>query len=179
MTIQSIMDEIAEHISHYLIPKFIDWNFGSEVYPEFHFGQLADASKDAIKELFTVVATAQSTQWTPEFIRELEKKLTDRFGLNVDYDAVDLREEEEKVKQAELEAAYFQQRGAGAEEEEPAAGPGGRPTGGFSPESAVVAAASGGAGLDLPDEFTNELVTFARAWYAMHELELPEFFDGE
>ena len=108
------MAEIAESWKKYLMPQYIDWNFGTGKYPVFRFGVISDATKDVIKELFTVVATAQSSKWTDEFIRELEKKLTDRLGLDVDYDEVKEREEAAKEEQARLTEAYYAQRGGGA-----------------------------------------------------------------
>lgn len=104
MAIESLMEEIAENITHYLMPKYIDWNFGTEVYPVFKFPPLADSSRDVIKDLLSVVATAQSTQLTPEMIREMEKKMVMRLGLEVDYDEVEEREAEEKAKAEEQEA---------------------------------------------------------------------------
>jgi hypothetical protein len=114
MALEGVMSEIAESLSHYLIPKYIDWNFKSERYPRFVFGQLVDSVRDTLKDLFMAVATAQSSMWTPEFIREVERKLVDRLGLNVDYEAVAKREEEEKAQQQALQAQYFQQQGGGA-----------------------------------------------------------------
>jgi len=119
MAIEAIMDEIAEAITHYLLPKYIDWNFKNGAYPVFKFPPLSDASRDVLKDLLTTVATAQSSQLTPEMIREMEKKMTLRLGLDVDYDAVDKREEEEKAKAEEQMAAFQQGGGAPGEEEAP------------------------------------------------------------
>jgi hypothetical protein len=122
MALEAIMSEIAESLSHHVIPQFIDYNFGSSVYPTFKFGVLSDSSKDTIKDLFTVIATAQTTQWTPEFIRELEKKLTDRLGLEVDYDEVEKREKEEAEaaeEQQRAEMALYEQQIAGQNPPQP------------------------------------------------------------
>lgn len=120
MSVEGIIGEVEEAITHYVMPKYIDWNFGTKKYPVLKFGALNDAHRDVIKELFNTIATAQMTQWTPEFIRELEKKLTDRLGLDVDYDEVEKREEEEQAKleeqqrrEAELMEQQFQGVGGG------------------------------------------------------------------
>lgn len=127
MALEALMAEIAESLSHFVAPKYIDWNFGSGLYPTYKFGTLADSTKDAIKELFQVVATAQSSLWTPEFIRQLEMKLTDRLGLEVDYDEVEKREQEEEAELEEQKrqemALYQQQFDQQQEEPPPAAGP--------------------------------------------------------
>lgn len=130
MTIESIITEIEESLSMYVMPKYIDWNFGTQKYPKLKFGALSDSNRDAIKELFTVIATAQTTMWTKEFIRELEKKLTDRYGLEVDYDAVEKREEEEAAEMEEQkrrEAQLFEQQFGS--QPQPGGPPGGGPGG--------------------------------------------------
>lgn len=118
MALETIMNEIADNLSYYLMPKYIDWNFGTQKYPEFRFGILSDSTKDVIKDLFSIIATAQSSQWTAEFIRELEKKLTERLGLEVDYEEVAAREEKEKAEQLAFQQQYYgaQQGGAVAGE---------------------------------------------------------------
>ena len=112
LMIESIMTEIADSWSTHLMPKYIDWNFGSKKYPVFRFGQLADAAKDAIKEIFEAVVIAGALNCTPEFVRELEKKLAARLGLDVDYDQIAKYEEEaaKAQQQAEQDAANQQQQ---------------------------------------------------------------------
>jgi hypothetical protein len=141
MLIESVMDEIAENLTHYHMPKYIDWNFGSKLYPVFTFGVLSDTTKNVIKELFTVIATAQATQWTPEFIREMEKKLADQLGLDIDYKAVEKREEQEKEEQAAFQQQYLASKGGPGDQDEE-----GGPTGQGKPfnEDAAIAAASAG-----------------------------------
>lgn len=135
MAIESVMEEIAESWSQYLMPKYIDWNFGSSKYPEFNFGVVADTTRDTIKELFTAVAVAQSSKWNEEFILELEKKLVDRLGLEVDYNKVDQRKEEEAAEQQRLEQEYFAQQNQGGGQFGQQQGP---------PEEAAASAIGGG-----------------------------------
>lgn len=103
MTVESIMHGIEENLTNYLMPKYIDWNFGGKNYPVFKFGQIADSARDVVKEMLVTIASAQSSQWTPEFIREMEKQMAARLGLEVDYDEVEKREEEEQKKVAKME----------------------------------------------------------------------------
>lgn len=103
----SIMDDIAALFTTYLMPKYIDWNFGTGVYPIFRFGALTDSARDAIKEIFQVVVTAGMLNSTPEFVRELEKKLATRLGLDINYEEIEKIEDEaaeEQAKAAEEQA---------------------------------------------------------------------------
>lgn len=107
MALESLMDDLAEHWSMYLMPKYIDWNFGSKVYPIFKFGQLSDGAKDTIKEIFNTIVTSSVLNSTPEFVRELEKKLATTLGLDIDYDEIEAQEQqaaEDEAQRAEDEA---------------------------------------------------------------------------
>jgi hypothetical protein len=103
MALESLMDDLAEHWSMYLMPKYIDWNFGSKRYPIFKFGQLSDAAKDTIKEIFTAVVSSSVLNSTPEFVRELEKKLAKSLDLDIDYEEIE--EQEQAAAQEEADAA--------------------------------------------------------------------------
>lgn len=108
MQLEALMDEIAESITHYVMPKYIDWNFGTEVYPVLKFPPINDGTKDVIKDMLVAVATATQSQITPEFILEMEKKMADRLGLDVDYEEVAKRKEEEAAKAEEQRKAQLQ-----------------------------------------------------------------------
>lgn len=99
MMLQTIMTEIASIINHYIIPRFIDWNFNSGKYPEFRWGPFTDDDKSAIQDVFTSLAGIQGGNFTPEFFRELEKKMSNQFGLEIDYETIE--REEEAAEQAE------------------------------------------------------------------------------
>jgi hypothetical protein len=154
MGLEAMMGEIAENLTHYLMPKYIDWNFNSGVYPQFKFGQLSDSSRDVVKELLNTIATAQATKWTPEFIRELEKTMAERLDFEIDYDEIEAREEEERKKLEEQQrqeqeqiSSFLQNRGGG----------GGTPFGGGppgeagAPEEAALTAASSGSAITAHD----------------------------
>lgn len=158
MQLESIMDEIASSLSTYMIPKYIDWNFGSGMYPKFKFGPLNDASKDVIKELLQSVATVQSSKWTDEFIRETEKTMAARLGLDIDYKEIEKADVEKKKiadAQQQFELAQIQQF-----MNRPKTPPGGAPPSGGTPaaapaaapaQKAALAAASSGMKLTLSD----------------------------
>jgi hypothetical protein len=99
MMLQTIMTEIASIINHYIIPRFIDWNFNSAKYPEFRWGPFTDDDKEAIQDVFTSLAGITGGNFTKEFFRELEKKVSDKFGLEIDYETIE--EEEEALELGE------------------------------------------------------------------------------
>lgn len=103
LMLQNIMSEIEAIVNDKIIPRFIDWNFDSGKYPKFKFGTLTEEQKGAVLDLFTKVATIsqQGLSCTPEFVHELEKKVADDFGLEIDYETIE-KEMEEAKKQAEL-----------------------------------------------------------------------------
>lgn len=94
MMLQTIMTEIASIINHYIIPRFIDWNFNTAKYPEFRWGPFTDDQKDAIKDVFSNLAGITGGNFTKEFFRELEKKMADEFGLEIDYETIEQEEEQ-------------------------------------------------------------------------------------
>lgn len=100
LQLTSIMDEIEAIINNYILPRFIDWNFGTACYPKFKFGPFTDEQKKAINTIFTSLSTVALTSQgvTPEFMRKLEETVADDLGIEVDYDAVKKREEEEKAQ---------------------------------------------------------------------------------
>jgi hypothetical protein len=100
MMLQTIMTEIASIINHYIIPRFVDWNFNSAKYPTFRWGAFTDDQKDAIKDVFTTLAGIQGGNFTKEFFREAEKKMADEFGFEIDYDSIEQEEEQMAQSQA-------------------------------------------------------------------------------
>lgn len=100
MALESLMDDLAESWTTYLMPKYIDWNFGTKKYPVFKFGQLSEPAKDTIKELFQSVVVSSVLNSTPEFVRELEKKLATSLDLDIDYDEIEKQEKEAAEEEA-------------------------------------------------------------------------------
>lgn len=129
--LEAIMDEIAYSWSTYLMPKYIDWNFGSKKYPVFRFGKIADAAKNTIKDLFTAVVTSSVLNSTPEFVREMEKKLADEMDLDIDYDEIEKQEKEAAEAEAKARQEELDQQTALQEQmvqdQQPIPGPPGAP----------------------------------------------------
>lgn len=142
LMLRAVMDDLANQINHYIIPQLIDFNFDGGKYPTFTWGKLTDEQKAAISSTFDKLATAgQSANVTPEFMRALEENVAEEMGLEIDYDAVDARMEEE---QAAAEAQLQQAAGVpGAVPGEEGAIPGEpgapAPAGPATPEDAAIA----------------------------------------
>lgn len=127
LMLQSIMDDVANQINHYIIPRLVDWNFSGGKYPIFQWAALTEEQKASISKTFDKLSTAgQSMNVTPEFMRELEKYMAGEMGLKIDFDEIEKEEEEEEELLAQQQAA------AVASEAAPAA----------APEAALAAAPS-------------------------------------
>ncbi len=109
LMLQTIMSEIEEVINQAIIPRFIDWNFGSGKYPRFQFGSLSQEQKNAMLELFKQLAVGgQSLTVRPELVHEMEKQVAELFGLEIDWESVEeemAAEKELAAQQAEMDAA--------------------------------------------------------------------------
>jgi hypothetical protein len=103
MMLTSFLDDAAQFINHDLIPRFIDWNFGSALYPEFHWGELTAEQRAAIQEIFTQLAAAgPQANVTPDFMIGLEQKMAEDLGLeDIDYDKIkaDRKKQQEQMQQ--------------------------------------------------------------------------------
>lgn len=105
LMLRAMMNDIASQINHYIIPQLIDWNFSSGKYPKFAWGKLTDEQRGAIASTFDKLAVTAGGNFTPEFMRELERSVAEDMGLDIDYEAVAQREAEEALKLEEQENA--------------------------------------------------------------------------
>ncbi len=102
LMLDTIMGEIEDVVNTQIIPKFIDWNFGTSKYPKFTFGSLSAEQKSAALDLFKTLSTAgEALTITPQFVHELEKQMADTLGLEIDWETV----EAEMAAAAAAEAA--------------------------------------------------------------------------
>ncbi len=109
MMLQTVMSEIADVINNRIIPKFIDWNFGTGKYPTFSWGTFTDEQRRAISLLFDRLATSGSgVNVSPEFMNELEKRMAQELGLNIDYDVIDARREQQMQAQQQADGEFSQ-----------------------------------------------------------------------
>lgn len=132
LMLNTIMSEIEEVINTKVIPRFIDWNFGSGKYPLFRFGQMTEEQKGALLDVFKALAVVapDASNVAPEMWKEIEKQVADEFGLEVDWEAVQEREETEAALAAQQAQMAQMNAATGAPDAPDAAGPaiGGDPT---------------------------------------------------
>jgi len=102
--VASLATEIAESWTQHLMPQYIAYNFGTGVCPEFKFAPMTDDQKAALETVFNSVVVSGTLNCTPEFVRELEKKLADAFDLDIDYTAIEAKEKEAAIAQAKAQA---------------------------------------------------------------------------
>lgn len=139
--LEGILEEMGEVISNQIFPRFVDWNFGSEKYPQWVWGPLTAEQKAAIQDTFDKLATAgQNANVTPEFMLDLEQRMAAELGFNIDYDQI--KKDREKQQELMQKQAQAQMAAGGA--------PGG-PGGGPPPGLPVMAGnTAGNAGAPQP-----------------------------
>lgn len=113
MMLDGLLGEMKEIIDNRIFPRFVDWNFGSEKYPGFKWGELTAEQKAAIQDTFDKLAVAgQTANVTPEFMLELEQRMAEDLGLDIDYEKIKKeREKQQKLmqQQAQAQAQMMQQ----------------------------------------------------------------------
>ena len=94
-------DYIAGVFNAVLIPKLIDWNFGTGNYPKVVFHPFDRQIKTLLFEVFSKIASSANINVTPEFILEMEQTVAKSIGLNLGYDDMEkyISILEEKMKQ--------------------------------------------------------------------------------
>ncbi len=101
IALEAILAEWSEVFTFYVAPQLVDFNFNSGAYPEIKFGPLSDQTRDVMAEVFKTLSAAIQTNVTPEFMFEIEKKIAEVIGLEIDYEAL----EEDFKRQKEMEEA--------------------------------------------------------------------------
>lgn len=135
--LETIMDDMASVINNQLIPRFIDWNFGTGLYPTFKWGPFTDEQKDAIRLAFNQLSMAPTINMEPELWQALQLKWAEDLGINTDTDILKSRWDVQNAQQQDLAALNFKTQLVEAKNAldmavsppppEPVAGPGGAP----------------------------------------------------
>jgi Protein of unknown function (DUF935) len=111
LMLEGILEEMASIINDHIFPKFVDWNFGTEKYPQFKWGPLTEEAKAAIQDTFDKLAQAgQNANVTPEFMLDLESRMAQDFGFDIDYDKI--KADREKQAKTMQQAAQKQAQAA-------------------------------------------------------------------
>lgn len=108
--LEAITNELSESWTNKIMPQFIDYNFGTGIYPKHKFAPLTDANKEAIMQLFTTVVAQPVLNCTPEFVRTTEMKLAERLGYDIDYEKVAEEEAQQAAEQQAQQEAMMQQQ---------------------------------------------------------------------
>ncbi len=118
----TIMGEIEEVINQHVIPRFIDWNFGTAKYPKFQFGSLSESQKSSLIDMFKQFAVAgEALTIRPELVHEMEKQIAEEFGLELDWETIEERMEEERIQAEEMAAMEAEAAAVGGAGAAPAA----------------------------------------------------------
>ncbi len=88
--LELIAKGIAATINTTLIPKLIDWNFGTGNYPKIEFVPFDRDTKKSLARLFEKLAIAKNMNVTPQFRLQVEKQVAEDIGLDgIDYEAIE------------------------------------------------------------------------------------------
>jgi len=101
IALETILAEWSEIFTFYVAPQLVDFNFNTGAYPEIKFGPLSDQTRDVMADVFQTLSASSTTNVTAEFMFEIEKKIADVIGLEIDYEAL----EEDFKKKKEMEEA--------------------------------------------------------------------------
>lgn len=101
--INVLISELEELINSWLVPRFIDWNFGSHKYPTVKFGAFNEDEKKSVQSMFDKLAAAgPSANVTRRFLLELEKYMAGEMGFEIDYEKISKaleKQDEAAIKQ--------------------------------------------------------------------------------
>lgn len=103
MSLMSLLFDIAEVFNTQVIPQLIDWNFGTKKYPKLVFTPFSDTIRTAVMDTFKTIMAARFPQVTPELVLSVEQKVAEELGLEIDYEVVKKRIEEERAAMQSLE----------------------------------------------------------------------------
>jgi hypothetical protein len=106
--LETVMDDLADVINNQLIPRFIDWNFGTGKYPTFHWGPFTDEQKDAIRLTVNQMALAPTINMAPELWQALQVKWAKDLGINVDFDSIQGQWDQQNEQNDQLSQLTFQ-----------------------------------------------------------------------
>lgn len=130
LMLEGILEEMAQVINDHIFPRFVDWNFGTGMYPRFKWGPLTEEAKAAIQDTFDKLAVAgPQANITPEFMLELEQRLAGDFGFDIDYDKLKadrekqqkqmLTQQKQQAQAAQQQAQQPVQAGNGGSQQQP------------------------------------------------------------
>ena len=101
------LELIAKYISNILnrdlIPKLIDWNFGTGNYPKVDFNPFDREDRKFLQAVFVRIVGARKTNVTREFEVAAEEAVSDILKLDIDYENIRQRDIDRAQAVADLE----------------------------------------------------------------------------
>lgn len=110
MMLEHIVGSLEDIINNDVIPRFIQWNFGNEMYPTFKWGPVSKDARGVMVDMFkTLMTAANQGNVTPEFVFAMEKKTAKELGLeDLDYDTIEKERDEQAKKEKEQQDQMLQ-----------------------------------------------------------------------
>ena len=105
MNLGLIAKYISDVINKDLIPKLIDWNFGTGKYPQLEFLPFDRHDRQFLSNLFTRIAGTKVLNISPELRIEIEKQIADLIKADIDFNKITNRDlaQAEEVKELEID----------------------------------------------------------------------------
>jgi phage gp29-like protein len=88
LSLQALRDDIAQIVNSYVIPELIDWNYGSQRYPQLKLLPPSTDLKTLTKEIFQHISASRQVNTSAEFWLKLERKMAEMLGFEdeIDYE---------------------------------------------------------------------------------------------
>jgi len=91
LALQALRDDIAQVINSYVIPELIDWNYGTQRYPQLKLLPPSTDMKVLTKEVFQHMSAARQVNTSGQFWLKLERKIAEMLGFEdeIDYEKLE------------------------------------------------------------------------------------------
>lgn len=88
LSLTALRDDIAQVVNSYVIPELIDWNYGTQRYPQIKLLPPSTDLKVLTKEIFQHISASRQVNTSAEFWLKLERKMAEMLGFEdeIDYD---------------------------------------------------------------------------------------------
>jgi len=88
LSLNALRDDISQTVNSYVIPELIDWNYGTQRYPQMKLLPPSTDLKVLTKEIFEHISAARQVNTSAEFWLLLERKMAEMLGFEdeIDYE---------------------------------------------------------------------------------------------
>lgn len=84
LALRGLMSSIESHITSYLLPDLIEYNFASPKYPSFKFANITDATTQLLKEVALKVLDKRPEGIPDDMVRGVVDKLATQLDIDLD-----------------------------------------------------------------------------------------------